>query len=275
MLGGPGNWSSMMERLGADPAIRAQCQFLTFGYDCFQSIPESARQLREMLAEARLRLDPAGQDPALERVVLIGHSMGGLVAKAMAAGTLEREAQSLAAVVGPSGGMSRPAPPRVSRVVCIATPHHGTRVDQGAVRSVGRWVARTLSPSCANRRPSDVNPGMGMTERPRSSVDELTWDHPLLRDLDQAGAASSVPFHSIVAVLGQASDAAATDGVVPVASARLAGARSELLVRTHHLCLQHPEVIGEVGRVLNEAGSGRLKPTLPEATALSGEDTMR
>jgi pimeloyl-ACP methyl ester carboxylesterase len=264
MLGGPGNWSVMIEQLRADPLISTRWQLLTFGYDSFQSIPESARQLREMLAEARALLDPAGQDRGLERVVLVGHSLGGLVAKAVAAGTGTAQAppQTLVPVVAPAARQEpgRPSAPRVARVVFVATPHHGTRVDQGAVQSAGRWFARALSPSFAHQRPWDVGEAVGL----RSSVDELTWDHPLLRNLDQAGAVSGIPFHSIIAVLGPPSAVGASDGVVPLASARLAGARSEVLVQTHHLCLQHPEVIREVARVLNE-----------DATALAGEHTMR
>jgi pimeloyl-ACP methyl ester carboxylesterase len=248
MMGDPGNWSVMIERLGADPSISAHCQLLTFGYDTFQSIPESARQLRELLAEARGKLDPAGQDPGLERVVLVGHSLGGLVAKAVA-------------------GQSQPPAPRVARVVFVATPHHGTRVNQGAVRFAGRCFAHAVSPSVARQRPRDAAGPGGV--RSSSSVDELTWDHPLLGDLDQARAVSGIPFHSIIAVLGSPSAAEATDGLVPLASARLAGARSEVLVRTHHLCLQHPEVIQEVARVLNEdaAALGRGRPAASLAPA--------
>src|SRR5215471_5349551 len=81
MLGGPGNWSVLIDRLAADPALRGRFQFLTFGYDSLQPIPESGRELRDALAEARRRSDPGGRDGSFDRVVLVGHSLGGLVAK--------------------------------------------------------------------------------------------------------------------------------------------------------------------------------------------------
>ena len=37
--------------------------------------------MREALAAAVARLDPEGKDPALRRMVLIGHSQGGLLVK--------------------------------------------------------------------------------------------------------------------------------------------------------------------------------------------------
>jgi hypothetical protein len=83
-------------------------------------------------------------------------------------------------------------------------------------------------------------------------VDQLTWDNPLLADLQRAGAATGIPCHSIIASLQEPSAREATDGLVPVASARLEGVRSELLVRTNHFCFQHREVIAEVRRVLIE-----------------------
>jgi pimeloyl-ACP methyl ester carboxylesterase len=72
----------MIEQLSNDPAVRAHFQFLTFRYDSLQSIPESGLKLLEALDEARRRFDPQGCDPSFDRVVLVGHSLGGLVAKA-------------------------------------------------------------------------------------------------------------------------------------------------------------------------------------------------
>src|SRR5215213_6583485 len=72
----------MIDRLSCDPAIRARFQFLTFRYDTLRPIPESGFQLAEALDEARRQLDPRGRDRSFERVVLVGHSLGGLVAKA-------------------------------------------------------------------------------------------------------------------------------------------------------------------------------------------------
>jgi hypothetical protein len=42
------------------------------------------------------------------------------------------------------------------------------------------------------------------------------------------------------------------DGVVSYASAHLASAASEFLVSSGHLCQGHPQVIGEVRRILAE-----------------------
>jgi len=223
LLGSPGNWSAMIDRLAGEPALRARFQFFTFHYDSFESIPESGSRLVEALDGARHRWDPDGRDPSFEHVVLVGHSLGGLVAKATSH-VLE----------------GRRCGPRVARFVFVATPHRGAPIDRGAVHSVGNWLARNLRTRSA---------GGGARV---SSVDQLSWEHPLLAELERARAGEGIPFHSIIAALHDPSAAGATDGVVPLASARLGGAQSEVVIRTHHLCLDQPEVIGEVRRILVE-----------------------
>jgi pimeloyl-ACP methyl ester carboxylesterase len=246
MLGSAGQWSVLIDRLAADPAIGGRFQFLTFTYDSLRSIPESAHELVEALTEARRRFDPEGRDPSFDRIVLVGHSLGGLVAKAVAT-----------------------ASPRVGRVVCIATPHRGAPYNRGAVRSVGTWLARAVGSSFVDRRLW----GAGGAVPKTTSVDQLAWDNPFLRDLIRAGDSADIPFHSIIAALGDPTAEGATDGVVPVVSARLDNARSEVVIRAHHLCVQHPDAIEEVRRILLEHSASPGRPsrsvpwTLPFASA--------
>ena len=74
-------WAEMYNRLAADPEIRSRYQFWFFQYDSGNPIALSALHLREALTAAVARLDPEGKDPALRRMVLIGHSQGGLLVK--------------------------------------------------------------------------------------------------------------------------------------------------------------------------------------------------
>jgi pimeloyl-ACP methyl ester carboxylesterase len=248
-LGSHVNWNVMIDGLSTDPTVRARFQLLTFEYDCLQPIPESGSKLLAALDEARRRFDPEGRDSSFDKVILVGHSLGGLVAKAAALGSDQRTFGG----GGPaSGGPARSIVPRVGRVIFIATPHRGTAVDQGAVRSAAIWFARSFNPlSPAPRTPKPAAAGDAAT-----SVDQLTWDHPLLVDLQRAGAATGIPCHSIIATLQEPSARDATDGLVPVVSARIEGARSELLVRTNHFCFQHQAVIDEIRRILIEHAAG-------------------
>jgi pimeloyl-ACP methyl ester carboxylesterase len=219
LLGSPINWSVMIDRLSAEPVLRDRFQFAPFGYDSLQSIPESGLNLVEALKDPRCRFDPEGFDPSFDRVVLVGHSLGGLVAKtAPCAG----DSPIWSAAQNRPGNDWRRADPRVGRHIFVATPHRGAPFDRGAVLSVGSWLAGNVKISSAVRA------------TPLTSIDQLTWEHPLLAELERGRDFDRTPFRSIIAALRQPLADGATDGVVPVASAQLDGAESEVFVRTHH-----------------------------------------
>lgn len=237
LLGSPDNWSVMIDTLSRDPLVKARFQFLTLRYNSLQSIPESGIQLVRSLDEARHRFDADGRDPAFERIVIVGHSLGGLVAKATSQDFRRSHPESSRAASG--GG--RPTPgARVTRYVFVATPHRGSPINHGALQSSGSWLAGRLSSGSPGGEPR------------LSSVDQLTWDHPLLAELERTRLAEGTPFHSIIATLSDPLTDGGTDGVVPVASARLIGARSEVVLRTHHYCVNRPEFVEAVRRILIE-----------------------
>jgi len=75
------SWAELYNRVHADPEIRRRYQFWFFRYDSGNPIALSALRLREALGSAVEQLDPEDNDPALRRMVLIGHSQGGLLVK--------------------------------------------------------------------------------------------------------------------------------------------------------------------------------------------------
>src|SRR5262245_44166103 len=79
----PRSWEPMIQALEADRTLSDAYQFWTFGYSTGDPIPYSASLLRQKLEDARRQVDPGKTDPSMNRIVLIGHSMGGLLAKMM------------------------------------------------------------------------------------------------------------------------------------------------------------------------------------------------
>ena len=73
----PMTWMQMFNDLRSSPEIRDHYQFWFYLYPTAQPFWISAAQLRRDLAEARQTLDPSRQEPALDQMVLVGHSMGG------------------------------------------------------------------------------------------------------------------------------------------------------------------------------------------------------
>jgi pimeloyl-ACP methyl ester carboxylesterase len=287
---GPSCWRPMIEALAADPAIDGGFQFWTFGYPTGNPIPYSAYLLRRDLDEVRRRLDPGGTDPAFDRMVLVGHSMGGLLAKMVAVDSGHRlwgmtSDRPVGELTGDGDDIKLVrdclifrAHPGVRRVIYIATPHRGSRLDRGSVQAIGTRLVRLPDAlRAAHRRLVATNPPDFFREPFRkglpNSIDELEWDSPILTGLSELAHSPALKVHTIIAVRPGSPPGHRTDGLVSYESAQVAGAVSEKLVAAEHLCLDRPEVISEVRRILGEhlmdtGGADRREPP-PGAQELS------
>jgi pimeloyl-ACP methyl ester carboxylesterase len=269
LWGSPRHWEPMVQALEADPFVREHFQFLTFGYPTNAQIPYSASLLRRGLRRLKDRFEPGCSDPAWDRMVLIGHSMGGLLCKMMTqeSGTKLWDLmtdRSFDRLAGPrearellqSEMVFKPLP-EVRRLIFVATPHRGSRLDWEPIRGVATLVVRPHAPMrqayaslLASNGPDAFTPAF-RAGRP-TSVDELTWEHPLLLAIDGLPFSADVKRHSIIAELRKTVRPGGGDGLVPYASAHHPGAKSELLVNAGHYCLDNGDVIGEVARILRE-----------------------
>jgi hypothetical protein len=82
-LSSPARWAEMANELLGDPRIAARFQLWFFVYNSGTPALVSAAELRAALRQAEHDLDPQGNDPALRQMVIVGHSQGGLLTKAM------------------------------------------------------------------------------------------------------------------------------------------------------------------------------------------------
>lgn len=256
----PGRWADMVNDLMDDPVIRERYQFWFFTYDSGNPILYSAGGLRDLLTAAVARLDPAGTDPALHRMVVIGHSQGGLITKLMAVDSGDklwgfktklddlliskktRELLQRLVYVQPL--------PFVKRVIFIATPHGGSYV-------AGNWIAHQVArlitlPSKILDAGAEIakgNPDFANWRVP-SAVDNMTPNHPFVRALGPMPVAPGIAANSIVAVNGDPPYDNGTDGVVRYVSAHRADCESEVVVNSPHSCQSNPTTIAEVRRIL-------------------------
>lgn len=267
----PVAWGEMINTLQADPLIARKFQIWNFFYDSGKRIGISAHELRDALSLKVRELDPAGLNPALRRMVVIGHSQGGLLTKMTVTDTGEAmvrmaTGKSLAeldlsaedrAMVEKEAVFTHL--PFVSRVVFISTPHRGSFLSQNWVRSL---VLKVLT------LPKDVLQStarlMGAVTRlgvadeavremvGTSSLDVMSPRNPVLQTVADIPLAPGVKGHSIIAIDGDETPPDGDDGVVTYASAHVDYVESEFLVRHGHSCQSHPLVIEEVRRILLE-----------------------
>jgi hypothetical protein len=261
-------WVEMFNRLQADPELRSRYQFWFFQYDSGNPIALSALRLRDALGAAVARLDPAGTDPALRRMVLIGHSQGGLLVKMQAIRSGDRiwngvsrkpfdqvqlsdETRDLI-----RRGLFVEPLPEVSRVVFICTPQRGSFVaGRNIIANVTRWLlslplALTGVAADIARNP-DAFAGGGSPVIP-SAVDNMSPRHPFIRALQEIPVAPAVTVHSIIAVEGDGPVEQGNDGVVEYSSAHIEPVESELVVKSGHSVQGNPHAIEEVRRILRK-----------------------
>jgi triacylglycerol esterase/lipase EstA (alpha/beta hydrolase family) len=217
----------------------------------------------------RRKFDAAQADAALDRMVIVGHSMGGLLSKMMVADAGDHlwrviTDRPFAELVGEKRdldlfreGLFFAARPEVRRVIYIATPHRGSHFDRGTIQHIGNRLVRVADPlQEAHHRLVSSNEPTFFREHFRkaipTSIDELEWGSPILTGLSQLPTAPVVKAHSIIAVRPGSPPAERTDGLVRYVSSHLEGVDSEKVVSASHLCQDHSDVIGEVRRILAE-----------------------
>ena len=269
----PLTWMEMFNDLRSYPEIRDHYQFWFYLYPTGQPFWVSALQLREDLGEMRAAVDPQRQVAALDQMVLVGHSMGGLVCKLQ---TLEsgqafwkivsdRPFEELEADVEDREKLAQTLffqpNPSIRRVITIGTPHRGSEFANDYTRWLGRKLI-TLPAAMVQTSHSVIRDNPDFFRDTElltitTSIDSLAPDSPILPVMLAAPRAPWVQYHNIVGtvpeegIFGRLS--AGSDGVVAFASAHLEDVQSELVVQADHVTVhQHPRTILEVRRILRD-----------------------
>jgi pimeloyl-ACP methyl ester carboxylesterase len=263
----PVRWAEMFNELSNDPVIGGRYQFWAFQYNTGQPIIYSAYLFRHALKNIVTELDPKGKDPALRRMVVIGHSQGGLLTKLMAIKSGDRFWENISNVpfdqvemFPETRELVREATffepvPTVKRVIFIATPHRGSYQATGWILNLIKRLVNlpgTLVSHAQDLLKAQAFVGLNMSQLLPTSVENMGPGHPFLRALNDLSIDPGIPAHSIIAVLGEGPITGKTDGVVAYESAHIEGVASEKVVRSDHSTQSHPETIEEVRRILRE-----------------------
>jgi pimeloyl-ACP methyl ester carboxylesterase len=262
-----GRWANLINDLQSDRAVREGYQFWSFSYATGNPTAFSAQQLREGIEAAVRTLDPQGKDPALQQIVLIGHSQGGLLAKWVTIDSGSRLWDTLSEKPPEELNLSAENKTllrrvlfitplsQVRRVIFIATPHHGSFV---AENPIGQFLSRFVTPHTSTMRALrdltddntddlSIHPGSPPFS---SSVWSMSPSNPFLQAFAAIPVSPSVAAHSIIAVEGNVPVETGDDGVVSYQSAHIPEAVSELVVRSGHSVQSDPHTVREVRRIL-------------------------
>ena len=281
----PGWWGNMLNELQNDPDLRDRFQFWLFRYASSTPIQYSAGLLGTALTRAVKELDPGASDPALRRMVVIGHSQGGLLAKltVVDSGSVfwdeiserpidDYELDPETHEVLERSLFFRPLP-FVRRVIFMATPHRGSYLARyGLANALVRLVSFPVEFATIPLRlleSDEQRLAEAIADSP-SSIHAMTPGAPFLVKLESLSIDDRVATHSIIGVRGDGPVEEGDDGIVKYKSAHIEGVESELVVRSTHSVQLNPLAIREVDRILAEhAGVERPTPIGPESDAVS------
>ena len=263
-------WVEMFNTLRFDPRIREKYQFWYFAYTSNKPVAASAADLRDALRDKLAALDPQGKDPALQQMVVAGHSQGGLLTKFTVVDTGDSLVQSLTGKDLDSLQMPEESKARVRRlmivkplpfvkeVIFLSTPHRGSFQSKAWNRDLVRWLITLPAHLVQNSleyfdyMTDDVKKLMGGKKTIITSADGMSPENPVLKALAETPLAPGVRGHSIIAVKGDGDPKLGNDGVVEYSSAHLDGMASEFIVRSDHSSQLNPLAIDEVRRILVE-----------------------
>ena len=265
----PLNFARISNAIWGDPQLRAHFQVWHVIYQTDAPLMILRRRIQDYLDRVWNAVDPVGDDPARHGMVLIGHSMGGIIARLLCVESGD-VMWNAAFTVPPAQMPGKPEDvaaienllfthpyPGVTRAIFLASPHHGSpaadawygRLFQNLI---GRGVPELrLLQHYTREHPEVVSDAVRDTyaQAKVNSITTLRAAQPVRAASESLLPQPGIRYHTIAGSLPR--QAPPGDGIVPLDSARLPGAESTLVVKYGHQLYDSDEVIAEVVRILH------------------------
>jgi pimeloyl-ACP methyl ester carboxylesterase len=267
----PVAFATLVNALRSDPEIRPNYQIWQFYYATGTPVLANALALRESLERTLSILDPKDLDAATKHIVVLGHSMGGVMAHTLVSSSGDHVWKSVFRVPpdqlkGDSQAIRElerilyfRRNPRVALVIFMAAPHRGSPMSESLVGGLGNALSR-LPPmeergfsGLASANPAAMMPGAAKFYAGGrfSAVRTLSPKSTALIALSKLPI--EVPFYSIIGQQHPGAKERGSDGVVPYWSSHLEGATSERIVPGGHGVIGNAEAIDKVIQILHRS----------------------
>lgn len=278
LLSSAGTFDNMVNRLLADPDIRKHYQFWYYNYPTGVAWTVSARHYRDSLARVRRHLDPQRRNRNWDQLVVVGHSMGGLIThysqcvepwkmlQGRNIGGIDMSRYMDARYVDEPLPFSRKMtglqrdyyfrPVQAAQVIYLATPHRGAPMAEysitgwlmGLVELPQTLVQEVLNVATLQQNSVLMDPGR-MTQW-FTSGDQLSPESYSIKGL-YGLQVRNVPTHSVIGDRGRNNSPRSSDGVVPYWSSHISWG-SETIVPADHSVQDDPKTAQDLIRVLKE-----------------------
>jgi pimeloyl-ACP methyl ester carboxylesterase len=262
----PEAWINVANEVLGDERLRQHYQIWQVYYPTNAPLAFNHHSIRTAITRTRQHFDPTASAPASRDMVVIGHSMGGVLARLLVSDAGDQlwntllgqfpRADKARKKIGPY--LDFEPMPGINRAIFIAAPHRGSPF---AEYRLARWLSGLITvPTGVVKRLTDIaqllvdpdSANAAALTRPLNSIDNLSSSDPFITATATLPIGSGVRYHSIIA--NNTPDRALSDsddGLVPYTSAHLAGADSEKILDWGHSVQENPQAIIEIRRILH------------------------
>lgn len=263
----PEAWVNAANEIMGDEELRKHYQIWQVYYPTSAPIGINRYDIANALKKTFDHYDPQRKNPASKDVVIIGHSMGGILSRLLVSSSGETLWEAINKFhkipdEKREKAWKKLAPyiyfkpmPEISRAVFLAAPHRGTPF---ADKSIARFIASLVKmPVTVLQKAGDVVStvfGADAKDRPTmNGVDNLSAKDPSIQAFSKLEISPKVTFHSI---MGNDTPnvplAESSDGIVPYSSSHWDGAKSEVVIPSGHSVQETAQAIMEIRRILHE-----------------------
>lgn len=274
LMSSPQTFTDLINRLQQNEKIRKHYQFWCYGYPTGMPWLRTSTKYREAIQQAFLRFDPQGLNKNLKKMVVLGHSMGGLITRYSISNepwkiTFPSVKEDKRYIMDPKNIQQHLSgneyntiknhiyftpDSHIKRAIFLATPHKGAPFADNWISALGSWLI-TLPTTIISETYKTLTLRSDMLLlNPEKQIKELTS----IRQLSPSSTSiqglnllsSKVPSHSIIGDQGKGGTPNSSDGIVPYYSSHLDWSKSELIVPTGHSVQDIPQTAHEVERIL-------------------------
>ncbi len=263
----PEAWVNVANEIMGDDRLRKHYQIWQVYYPTNVPIIINRYEIAKAIEKTFDHYDPQRKNPASHNSVIIGHSMGGILARLLVSSSNNTPWQALNKYhkIDPekqkdvrnklANYIDFEPLPEISRAIFIAAPHRGTPfADQKLARLVASLVKLPVN---MLKKVTDATIsifGGQTTNTPTiNGIDNLSTQDLSIQTLAKLNISPKVTYHSIMGNnTPNAPIKESSDGIVPYQSAHWDGAQSEIIIPSGHSVQETPEAIIEIRRILYE-----------------------